>query len=335
MTRHTSSILAAIALASTTGTALSADGYFFRARPATFGTATKPAPSLQLGQAVLPPARANQPWTYDFNSAATRANLGTESVTWSGRGLPSWMTISPATGVASGTPTATGGMSFEITASHPAVNARQTYRIEVAENVLEVTRIAVGQGQTCALVQDGAVKCWGQNNLGQLGVGNTVNTSSPGVAAVASGATAVSPGWFHTCALASGGAVRCWGNNQFGALGTGDTVNTSVAGVAAIASGAASVAAGSQHTCALLSGGAVKCWGRNDSGQLGIGDTTNTTVPGTAAIPSGATAVAAGASHTCALLSGGQVKCWGLDSFGQLGVGSTTNTTASGAAAIA
>ncbi len=39
--------------------------------------------------------------------------------------------------------------------------------------------IAAGGGHTCAIVAGGGVKCWGVNEYGQLGIGNTTDKWSP------------------------------------------------------------------------------------------------------------------------------------------------------------
>src|SRR5262249_46538001 len=99
----------------------------------------------------------------------------------------------------------------------------------------KATALAAGMHHTCAVRSDGSIKCWGENNYGQLGLGdNTPRGSMP---------------------------------DQMGAqlplvnLGTGKTVTA--------------LSAGYEHTCALLNDGKVKCWGENDHGQLGLGDNKN------------------------------------------------------------
>jgi cysteine-rich repeat protein len=213
------------------------------------------------------------------------------------------------------------------------------------------TTIAAGHLHTCALLNDGSVKCWGENASGQLGLGKTNNQGNhPGelgdtLLAVPLGdgqtATAISAGLNHTCALLDNGRVKCWGGNASGQLGLGDATNRGDMpnelgdSLTAIDLGldetAKAIAAGGDHTCALLNDGRVKCWGANSDGQLGQGDIKNrgdaANQMGSSLLPidlgTGLTAkaIATGFSHTCALLSDDSVKCWGANYEGQLGRG--------------
>jgi alpha-tubulin suppressor-like RCC1 family protein len=45
--------------------------------------------------------------------------------------------------------------------------------------VLDATSIALGGDSSCALMTDGAVRCWGRNDKGQLGDGSTVDSLTP------------------------------------------------------------------------------------------------------------------------------------------------------------
>jgi alpha-tubulin suppressor-like RCC1 family protein len=186
-------------------------------------------------------------------------------------------------------------------------------------------------GDTCALLDTGAVECWGQNIHGELGDGTTTERHAPvpvsglssGVSAIAVG---VGDGFPFTCALLDSGRVRCWGDNLFGELGDGTTTerHTPVA-VAGLPTDVKGLAAGGDHACALLSSGGVKCWGANAYGQLGDGTTTIRHTPVTVSGLSDVQAISAGGSHTCALLSSGGVVCWGTNGFGELGDGTTTD----------
>jgi alpha-tubulin suppressor-like RCC1 family protein len=226
----------------------------------------------------------------------------------------------------------------------------------------QVLELAAAASHTCALLADHSVKCWGSNDYGELGQGDT---SSRGQAGTTMGAnlkpinlgagrkaTAVfaggsgsflSTGGSHSCALLDDHSVKCWGANNGGQLGLGDATNRgdlpNTMGDALkpldLGTGrtALTLALGANHTCALLDDHSVKCWGSNDYGQLGQGDTSSR---GAAAgqmgdklpainLGTGRTAVqiAAALFNTCALLDNGAVKCFGNNDNGQLGQGDT------------
>ncbi|MBL8775254.1 MAG: hypothetical protein JNK12_04965 [Acidimicrobiales bacterium] len=215
--------------------------------------------------------------------------------------------------------------------------------------------LTTGRDHTCAILDDGHVKCWGRNDLGQLGLGDTndrgdangeMGDSLPAVN-LGTGRTAIGlvAGDYHTCVLLDNETVKCWGDGFSAQLGQGNlTMRGDAAGemgdnLPPISLGtgrtAIALAAGEHHTCALLDDGRIKCWGENFRGQLGyedldmrsdfageMGDNLPFVDLGTGRT---AVTVTAGLSHTCAVLDDGTLKCWGFNNFGQLGLGDTDN----------
>eukprot|EP00971_Amphidinium_carterae_P000033 874-Amphidinium_carterae.1 len=218
--------------------------------------------------------------------------------------------------------------------------------------------IVLGGSHACLLLPDGRVKCWGGNQHGQLGLGDTRDRGAVGDAVdllsrelptVDLGPDArvarLCAGTAHTCAAFSSGEIKCWGNNDHGQLGYDDVrargsgsdeMGTCLPPIGLGRSDATSVACGAFFTCAhfLHNGyGSVRCWGQNRHGQLGLGLGTGATIgdnPGEMGSLSdiyfgldAPMAVFAGDCHACSLHASGRTKCWGCNGGGQLGLGDT------------
>lgn len=215
--------------------------------------------------------------------------------------------------------------------------------------------IATGALHSCAILDNNAVKCWGYNLYGQLGIENTDNMGdninemgdSLPVVNLGSGRTAraLALGRWHSCALLDNNTVKCWGYNFNGELGQGDITlrgtfaNSMGDNILPINLGtgrtAMSIASGSHHVCALLDDNNVKCWGYNLYGQLGKGNTTtlgdgpgemgDSLINVDIGVGRTARAIAAGGDgmegHTCVIRDDNTVSCWGRNLRGQLGIG--------------
>jgi alpha-tubulin suppressor-like RCC1 family protein len=123
---------------------------------------------------------------------------------------------------------------------------------------------------TCALMTTGGIRCWGDNDLGQLGDGTDVQRNSPPSTDVLSGVQAIAMGQSHTCTLMTTGGVRCWGLNDSGQLGDGTVTTRRSPPAADVLTGVQAIAIGGLHTCALMATGGVRCWGDNRHGELGF-----------------------------------------------------------------
>ncbi len=192
-----------------------------------------------------------------------------------------------------------------------------------------VTSIAAGHYHACAL-KTGEMYCWGSDQYGALGSGQTGYTGVPLPVMSFYGQTpiAAASGGNYNCASTAAGKAYCWGSNSGGNLGIGDTdffTNYSLPQpVSGLSSGVSKISAGT-HTCAVVNG-AAKCWGRNLQGQLGVSlDTPESVVPvQVTGLTSGVSQISvtsqADNPHTCAVVNGA-AKCWGFNYSGQLGLG--------------
>jgi alpha-tubulin suppressor-like RCC1 family protein len=188
------------------------------------------------------------------------------------------------------------------------------------------------------------VKCWGQDDVGQISANGTSSTeyltpvSTGGVTSV----NAVITANWATCALLSNDTVRCWGSSDGGSAGTPIATKTmpSLSGVAQLGSGfcallsdatvmcwrgvsdtpAAQAGLPANITqvagnCALSSDGSVYCWGPGAQGQIGNGQTDDQVDPQEVAQLGTAKWIGSGNHHVCAILSDQSFACWGKDGF--------------------
>lgn len=183
-----------------------------------------------------------------------------------------------------------------------------------------VKAIVGGRRHGCALLQSGGMQCWGANDYGQLGTGDTTASLVPvTVSGVGNTVIDIAAGDYSTCAIVSGGAAKCWGRNDAGQLGNGAQTDVSTpTPVNSLGSGVAEVSIHSYGACARLQTGAVKCWGY----LLGNGDIdASSDVPVDVLPVNAASSVQVGYEHRCVRTPSGAVACWGGGSAGEIGDG--------------
>lgn len=213
--------------------------------------------------------------------------------------------------------------------------------------LLGLTKVSVGQSQSCGLRYDGGVYCWGRTDVSATG--DSLPVTDDGICAPGpctpfakrvTGPNAlvadirfvdVAAGGVHTCALSDAGVVYCWGWNSSGQLGPSVAVNamtttpTPVPGLPPIAA----ITAGLLHVCAVArDSGTAYCWGSNGQGELGRGfqdalrtDPAPVTSPAGSALALGFAQLSAGISRTCGVTTGGELYCWGRNQVSLAGGG--------------
>jgi len=158
--------------------------------------------------------------------------------------------------------------------------------------------VVSGNHFACALLQNGDVRCWGDNSRGQLGLGSAgisdvdmytetldaSHTVSLGTGRFAIKIAALSE---SVCALLDNNSVKCWGSNDFGSLGAGLRYGASGVeeiGLSSMEMGdnllavqfnttldvVVDLVGGGDTACAIFDSGKLACWGSNLNGQLGI-----------------------------------------------------------------
>jgi alpha-tubulin suppressor-like RCC1 family protein len=150
-----------------------------------------------------------------------------------------------------------------------------------------VRQISLGGSHVCALMEaDGSVRCWGRNDVGQVGDGTTTDQPLPrpvqadAAGTPLTGAYQLVLGGLYSCALFDGGAVRCWGSNAKGEMGNATLPSTPNRYPANVRQGAdplqgvGQMTAGFSHACASFADGTLGCWGSNELGELARGSAT-------------------------------------------------------------
>lgn len=214
-----------------------------------------------------------------------------------------------------------------------------TYNKNIPMSVIGLSDVilisAKNAAHTCALLKDDTIKCWGDNFVGQLGIGSTEDKNIPTIVPDLTNVVSVSAGGGNTCALLNDNTVKCWGFAWNGQIGDGTNMiemkptPTSVVGL----DDAIALSVGG-HTCALLSDETAKCWGTNFYGELGIGtsqmgDDTygGKDKPVSVLGLSGVSSISVGGYYTCAILKSCSVMCWGQNQKGQLGNGTNEDSS--------
>ena len=295
---------------------------------------------------------------------ASRTHCHTACTLWVAAALTSGClsTPEPGEGADARTPTGDGAvadapsnLTDAADANAPGTDARPT----------RVDKIAAGWAHTCALFDNGGVKCWGEGTYGRLGyadyfgydldgnpndVGDDETPADAPFVNIGGPAIDITAGNYHTCALMMGGKVRCWGRNTAGQVGyaadwtdnpereyIGDDEAPADMGDVAVGGAVQRVVAGGLHTCVLLDDDTVKCWGEQQHGKLGNPNLTESIgddeLPSTApSIDVGGTVaqIVASNQHSCARLTDGTLRCWGRGKDGRLGYGDTLGTEGNG-----
>ena len=177
-----------------------------------------------------------------------------------------------------------------------------------------------------AVKTDGTLWGWGYNGLGELGLGDITNRSSPAQIGALTAWATVSAGYSHSLAVKTDGTLWSWGNNYFGPLGLGTTVDKSSPNQVGALTNWATVSGGHAASFAIKTDGTLWSWGYKSTGQLGLGNLTSYSSPKQIGALTNWSIVKPSRNYfAIAVKTDGTLWSWGKNNFGQLGLGNTTN----------
>ena len=225
-----------------------------------------------------------------------------------GGGLLAMMTCQSSSPPASEVPARPSVAPLPAAPMQPVPGAGGTY----LSRALQVT---VGHSHACALVEGGAVYCWGESSQGQLGWGSWDDSFVPVRVAGVEEATAIAGGAMHTCALLSSGKVMCWGGGDLlGGADDGSTRERMQPALVTDLDGVVELTATDFTTCARRVDGTVLCWGKNLGRRPYGPGPDDHHLPVAIDAFRDAHRIAAGGMHVCAVHGADRaLSCVGLD----------------------
>ena len=173
-----------------------------------------------------------------------------------------------------------------------------------------------------AILENDSLYAWGDNYVGQLGVGDELQKNTPTKVNLPGKIKELIEYSSSIYTILEDGSLYAWGSNSSGELGVGDEVNRNTPTKVNLPGKIKELIINRSSAYAVLENGSLYAWGSNYNGQLGVGDEVYKNTPTKVNLPGTIKELIAGDS-VYALTEDGSLYEWGGYNFsGQLGVGS-------------
>jgi len=184
---------------------------------------------------------------------------------------------------------------------------------------------STGHRSIGAIKTDGTLWMWGQNDRGQLGLGNITEYSSPKQIGALTAWSKLTLGYQFTVALKTDGTLWSWGRGTtFGSLGLGNLTSYSSPKQVGALTNWLNISASYYSVVATKTDGTLWTWGWNQNGQLGLGNVTPYSSPKQVGSLTDWLKVFSSGYSCRAIKTDGTIWAWGNNNNGQLGDGTIT-----------
>eukprot|EP01080_Neovahlkampfia_damariscottae_P010768 gene10768-3387_t len=199
----------------------------------------------------------------------------------------------------------------------------------VGNQTFNIKKISTGHSHVLILTTDSKIFSFGNNENGQLGLGNQFDYNSPTEITTPGGffVSDISTGFKHSLILSDNSKVYCVGNNQYGQLGDSTQINRTsfVELINPTSLDVSKISAGGYHSIILTNLSNAFSFGHNEFGQLGDNSTIHRNIPVSLKFSKFIVQIACGFYHSIILSSEKKLYTFGRNNYGQLGDNSTLN----------
>ena len=184
----------------------------------------------------------------------------------------------------------------------------------------EIKELSLGNWHSGAIIEDGSLYMWGDNDSGEIGDGTTITYYEP--KKIMENVKAVSLGGSHSGAITEEGTLYMWGDNLLGDIGDG--THDRCYEPKKIMENVKTVSLGSSHSGVITEDGTLYMWGNNLDGEIGDGTTTDCYQP--KKIMENVRTVSLGYGYSGAITEDGFIYMWGANHSGRLGDGTRNDS---------
>ena len=186
------------------------------------------------------------------------------------------------------------------------------------EQINDFKFIAASEQNSFILTDSGELYSWGRNNRGELGIGHTIDITTPTKITLENKIKQIAPGAFAV-ALTEEGEIYTWGVNDFG-VNEGDLIKIKNSPIIfELPEKIIKIGDKGGVGLGISETGLLYTWGWNYYGQRGDGTRVHSFIPHKVDLPERVIDASCTDNHVLALTEAGNVYTWGSNFFGEIG----------------